>query len=59
MTTTTPVIVSEGLRKSYGSLEVLKGVTGTLYQGDVVSVIGPLGLRQKYLFTLSQSFGNN
>ncbi|MFM7875143.1 MAG: polar amino acid ABC transporter ATP-binding protein, partial [Microcystis panniformis] len=27
MTTTTPVIVSEGLRKSYGSLEVLKGVT--------------------------------
>ena len=43
MTTTTPVIVSEGLRKSYGSLEVLKGVTGTLYQGDVVSVIGPSG----------------
>ncbi|MFN7319108.1 MAG: amino acid ABC transporter ATP-binding protein, partial [bacterium] len=43
MTTTTPVIVTEGLRKSYGSLEVLKGVTGTLYQGDVVSVIGPSG----------------
>jgi arginine/lysine/histidine/glutamine transport system ATP-binding protein len=43
MVTTTPVIVSEGLRKSYGSLEVLKGVTGTLYQGDVVSVIGPSG----------------
>ncbi len=43
MTTTPPVIVSEGLRKSYGSLEVLKGVTGTLYQGDVVSVIGPSG----------------
>lgn len=43
MATTTPVIVSEGLRKSYGSLEVLKGVTGTLYQGDVVSVIGPSG----------------
>jgi arginine/lysine/histidine/glutamine transport system ATP-binding protein len=43
MATTAPVIVSEGLRKSYGSLEVLKGVTGTLYQGDVVSVIGPSG----------------
>lgn len=43
MANTTPVIVSEGLRKSYGSLEVLKGVTGTLYQGDVVSVIGPSG----------------
>jgi arginine/lysine/histidine/glutamine transport system ATP-binding protein len=38
-----PVIISEGLRKSYGSLEVLKGVTGNLYKGDVVSVIGPSG----------------
>ncbi|MEG3439978.1 amino acid ABC transporter ATP-binding protein [Pannus brasiliensis CCIBt3594] len=43
MPDSTPVIVSEGLRKSYGSLEVLKGVTGTLYKGDVVSVIGPSG----------------
>jgi arginine/lysine/histidine/glutamine transport system ATP-binding protein len=43
MVDSAPVIVSEGLRKSYGSLEVLKGVTGTLYKGDVVSVIGPSG----------------
>lgn len=38
-----PIIVCENLRKSYGSLEVLKGVTGTLHKGDVVSVIGPSG----------------
>jgi arginine/lysine/histidine/glutamine transport system ATP-binding protein len=43
MPDSSPVIVSEGLRKSYGSLEVLKGVTGSLYKGDVVSVIGPSG----------------
>ncbi|MGK7946118.1 MAG: amino acid ABC transporter ATP-binding protein [Microcystaceae cyanobacterium] len=39
----TPIISCEGLRKSFGSLEVLKGVTGDLYKGDVVSVIGPSG----------------
>ncbi|MGH7999389.1 MAG: ATP-binding cassette domain-containing protein, partial [Brasilonema sp.] len=39
----TPVIVCENLCKSYGPLDVLKGVTGTLYKGDVVSVIGPSG----------------
>jgi len=38
-----PVIVCDELKKSYGPLEVLKGVTGTLHQGDVVSVIGPSG----------------
>jgi arginine/lysine/histidine/glutamine transport system ATP-binding protein len=38
-----PIIVCEGLRKSFGDLDVLKGVTGKLYPGDVVSVIGPSG----------------
>lgn len=38
-----PIIVCENLHKSYGSLEVLKGVTGALHKGDVVSVIGPSG----------------
>ncbi|ACK70281.1 ABC transporter related [Gloeothece citriformis PCC 7424] len=38
-----PIIVCDNLRKSYGSLEVLKGVTGRLSKGDVVSVIGPSG----------------
>lgn len=43
MTDTTPVITCKELRKNFGSLEVLKGVTGTLHKGDVVSVIGPSG----------------
>ncbi|MBR8827812.1 MAG: amino acid ABC transporter ATP-binding protein [Gomphosphaeria aponina SAG 52.96 = DSM 107014] len=43
MSESNPIIACEGLRKSFGSLEVLKGVTSKLYQGDVVSVIGPSG----------------
>ena len=37
------IIEFEGLKKSFGPLEVIKGVTGKLYKGDVVSVIGPSG----------------
>jgi len=37
------MITSEGLRKSYGSLEVLKGVNTKIDKGDVVSIIGPSG----------------
>jgi arginine/lysine/histidine/glutamine transport system ATP-binding protein len=40
---TDSVITFNSLRKSYGALEVLKGVSGSLKRGDVVSVIGPSG----------------
>ena len=40
---TNSVITFNSLRKSYGALEVLKGVSGSLKRGDVVSVIGPSG----------------
>ena len=43
MSTSAPVISFENLKKSYGSLEVLKGITATLYKGDVVSIIGTSG----------------
>lgn len=43
MTYTEPVVFCEDLQKNFGTLQVLKGVTGTLYKGDVVSVIGPSG----------------
>ena len=33
----------EDLHKSFGSLQVLKGVTEHVDQGEVVSVIGPSG----------------
>ena len=38
-----PIIRVENLRKSFGNLEVLKGITESIYEGEVVSVIGPSG----------------
>jgi arginine/lysine/histidine/glutamine transport system ATP-binding protein len=38
-----PIIICEDLLKSFGELNVLKGVSGKIYKGDVVSVIGPSG----------------
>lgn len=43
MSTATPVITFDRLRKSYGSLEVLRGITASLFKGDVVSIIGTSG----------------
>ena len=43
MSTATPVISFNNLRKSYGSLEVLRGITASLYKGDVASIIGTSG----------------
>ncbi len=43
MSTASPVIDFNNLRKSYGSLEVLRGITASLYKGDVVSIIGTSG----------------
>lgn len=43
MSTSVPVIYFDNLRKSYGSLEVLRGITATLHKGDVVSIIGTSG----------------
>jgi arginine/lysine/histidine transport system ATP-binding protein len=37
------VIKVEDLHKSFGKLEVLKGITTTINQGEVVAVIGPSG----------------
>ena len=38
-----PVVVVEGLHKSYGALHVLKGVSLTVHRGEVVVLIGPSG----------------
>ena len=43
MPSDTPVISFKNLRKSYGPLEVLRGITASLYPGDVVSIIGTSG----------------
>ncbi|TNJ48036.1 ABC transporter ATP-binding protein [Phaeobacter sp. B1627] len=43
MTKDTPVLEIRGLHKSYGDLEVIKGVDITAKRGDVVSLIGSSG----------------
>ena len=40
---TEPAVTIENLHKSFGSLEVLKGVSLTAHEGDVVSIIGASG----------------
>ena len=42
-TDTTPVIAIQGLHKSYGSLDVLRGVDLTAPRGHVISLIGSSG----------------
>ncbi len=43
LTTQTPVLEIRDLHKSYGELEVIKGVNITAHRGDVVSLIGSSG----------------
>ncbi|MEY2984687.1 MAG: hypothetical protein RLZZ568_1304 [Cyanobacteriota bacterium] len=38
-----PIIVCENLQKSYGHFQVLQGINGVMYPGDVISIIGPSG----------------
>lgn len=38
-----PILKIQGVKKSYGSLQVLKGVSLTVKQGDVTFLIGPSG----------------
>ena len=37
------MIEIQGVTKSFGELQVLKGIDLTIYKGEVVSVVGPSG----------------
>ena len=37
------IIKVEGLKKSFGDLEVLKDISFTVHRGDVLGIIGPSG----------------
>ena len=37
------MIEIQGVTKSFGELEVLKGIDLTIYKGEVVSIVGPSG----------------
>ena len=43
MTEAKPALVAEDIHKSFGSLEVLKGVSVTANEGDVISMVGSSG----------------
>ena len=42
-TTKTPVLEIKDLRKNFGKLEVLRGITENVYEGEKIAVIGPSG----------------
>ena len=37
------MIQTEGITKSFGALQVLKGIDLTIHQGEVVAIVGPSG----------------
>ena len=43
MTSSPPMVLAEGVHKSYGRVEVLKGIDLTVERGAVMCVIGPSG----------------
>ena len=46
------MIIAENLHKKYGTLEVLKGVSLHIKQGEVVSIVGPSGAGKTTLLQL-------
>lgn len=42
-TTNNPVLEIKNLQKNFGKLQVLKGITETIYEGEKIAVIGPSG----------------
>ena len=46
------MIKTEGLRKKYGELEVLKGVDLEIHQGEIVSIVGASGAGKSTLLHL-------
>ena len=43
MLTTTPLIEARNLHKSFGTLEVLKGVNLCVQQGEILAIVGKSG----------------
>lgn len=52
------IIKIEGLRKRFGDNEVLKGITTSIKQGEVVAIIGPSGCGKSTFCVPSISWRN-
>lgn len=48
----TPIIQAEGIRKSYGKLQVLKGIDLEIFPGEVVSIVGRSGAGKSTLLQI-------
>ena len=48
MEKTDPLLRISHVRKSFGTLEVLKDISIDVYKGDVVSILGPSGSGDVY-----------
>ena len=58
MSASSELIRVEDLHKSFGSLQVLKGVSETISKGEVVSIIGPSGGVKEHLSAVPEPVGN-
>lgn len=54
-----PVLRTVGGRKSYGEIEVLKGVDLSVHRGEVVAVIGPSGSGKTTMIRTPECDGNH
>lgn len=46
------VLMAEGIKKSFGELELLRGIDLTIYRGDKAGLIGPNGIGKTTLFKI-------
>ena len=54
------VLTMQDVRKSFGSLEVLKGISLTVGEGEAVSVIGPSGSGKSFhMYSTWRKTGQN
>lgn len=51
------MITIKNIQKSFGENKVLKGIDLTVKKGEVVTILGPSGLRENNLFTLPKLTG--
>ena len=57
MDATTPALSVEDLYKSFGDVDVIKGVSVTARKGDVISILGASGIGQEHFPQMHQSPG--
>ncbi|MGY8926219.1 MAG: ATP-binding cassette domain-containing protein, partial [Flavobacteriales bacterium] len=52
------MLISKSLHKSYGKLQILKGIDLEIKQGEVVSIVGPSGAGKTTLLQILGTLEN-